>query len=269
MSDLGQKTILEYGNLFEKQYSDGEAYISACNMKILHYLCFMKGIYFEEKGMLLLERRGITKAEFARRMGIQRQNVNVLFKTNNLEIIRRAAEVLEMPFALLVSYVDEFDVFDLPVFKSVDKEESEVGFDIRPEDVPVGDSIEDRRARNRLIRQFYFYWMGKNKDRRVFNNSLGDYIYIKYISVNETAGHASLRYLSTLAVLQLDAILPNAVLKDSRPVNPKTKNQKGFKRMLIMEHNCPGIGLVRLIVGQKACDDSKVQYCITAIDVHP
>lgn len=29
------------------------------------------------------------------------------------------------------------------------------------------------------------------------------------------------------------------------------------------------IGLVRLIVGQKACDDSKVQYCITAIDVHP
>ena len=238
-------------------------------MKILHCLCFIKGIYFEEKGMLLLERRGITKAEFARRMGIQRQNVNVLFKTNNLEIIRRAAEVLEVPFTLLVSYVDEFDVFDLPVFKSVDKEESEVGFDIRPEDVPVGDSIEDRRARNRLIRQFYFYWMGKNKDRRVFNNSLGDYIYIKYISVNETAGHASLRYLSTLAVLQLDAILPNAVLKDSRPVNPKTKNQKGFKRMLIMEHNCPGIGLVRLIVGQKACDDSKVQYCITAIDVHP
>ena len=72
-----------------------------------------------------LERRGITKAEFARRMGIQRQNVNVLFKTNNLEIIRRAAEVLEVPFTLLVSYVDEFDVFDLPVFKSVDKEESE------------------------------------------------------------------------------------------------------------------------------------------------
>ena len=89
------------------------------------------------------------------------------------------------------------------------------------------------------------------------------------IIIIETAGHASLRYLSTLAVLQLDAILPNAVLKDSRPVNPKTKNQKGFKRMLIMEHNCPGIGLVRLIVGQKACDDSKVQYCITAIDVHP
>ena len=85
--------------------------------------------------------------------------------------------------------------------------------------------------------------------------------------MNETAGHASLRYLSTLAVLQLDAILPNAILKDSKPVNPKTKNQKGFKRMLIMEYNCPAIGLVRLTVGQKRSDGSKVQYCITAIDV--
>ena len=38
----------------------------------------MKGIYFEEKGLALLGQRGITKSEFARRMGIQRQNVNVL-----------------------------------------------------------------------------------------------------------------------------------------------------------------------------------------------
>ena len=86
-----------------------------------------------------------------------------------------------------------------------------------------------------------------------------------YISINETAGHASLRYLSTLAVMQLDSILPNAVLKESRPANPKTKNQKGFNRILIMEYFCPGIGLVRMTVGQKKTDGSKVQYCITAI----
>lgn len=131
--------------------------------------------------------------------------------------------------------------------------------------MPSGDTVEDRRTRNRLIRQFYFQWMGKHEERKVFNTSLNDFIYIKYISVNETAGYASLRYLSTLAVLQLDAILPNAILKDSKPVNPKTKNQKGFKRMLIMEYNCPAIGLVRLTVGQKGSDGSKVQYCITAI----
>ena len=39
-------------------------------MKILHYLCCMNGIYFQEKGMALLEQRGMTKAEFARRMGV-------------------------------------------------------------------------------------------------------------------------------------------------------------------------------------------------------
>ena len=204
----------------------------------------------------MLERRGMTKAEFARRMGILRQNVNVLFKTNNLEIISRAAEVLEVPLALLVGYVDESDVGYDPV-----------GFEIRPDDVPTGDTVEDRRIRNRLIRQFYHQWMGRNEDRRVFNKSLDDFIHVKYISVNETAGHASLRYLSTLAVLQLDAILPNAILKQNKPVNKNTKNQKGFKRMLIMEYVCPAIGLVRLTVGQKSSDDSKVQYCITAIEV--
>ena len=62
----------------------------------------MKGIYFEEKGIELINKLGVKKAEFARRMGIQRQNVNALFRTNNLEIIARAAEVLEVPLALLV-----------------------------------------------------------------------------------------------------------------------------------------------------------------------
>ena len=226
----------------------------------------MKGIYFEEKGAELLDKVGMTKAEFARRMGIQRQNVNVLFRTNNLEIIARAAEVLDVPLALLVGYVEEPDINKMPFPECHDEVFGEVG-EIRPEDVPVGDSIEDRRARNRLIRQFYYQWMGQNEDRKIFNKSLDDYIHVKYISINETAGHASLRYLSTLAVLQLDAILPNAILKASRPVNPKTKNQKGFSRMLIMEYCCPAIGLVRLTVGQKGSDGTKVQYCITAIEV--
>ena len=44
------------------------------------------------------------------------------------------------------------------------------------EEVPMGDSVEDRRARGRLIRQFYYQWMGRNDDRKVFNTSLNDYI---------------------------------------------------------------------------------------------
>lgn len=226
----------------------------------------MKGVYFEEKGLSLLEQRGLTKSEFARRMGIQRQNVNVLFKTNNLEIIARVAEVLDVSLGLLVAYVEEPDIYGFPIPEYQSEKIEDLGA-IRPEDIPVGDSPEDRRTRNRLIRQFYHQWMTKNNDRKVFNKSLNDYIHVKYISVNETAGHASLKYLSTLAVLQLDAILPNAILKYNKPIKQKTKNQKGFSRMLIMEYLCPALGLVRLTVGQKGSDGSKVQYCITAIEV--
>ena len=138
----------------------------------------MKVIYFEEKGLALLAQRGITKSEFARRMGIQRQNVNVLFKTNNLEIIARAAEVLDVPLALLVGYVDEPDVCDLPIIESCISEQSGCSVEIWPEDVPVGDSVEDMRKRQELIKQFYFYWKKQNPKLCRFNIDIGENIYI-------------------------------------------------------------------------------------------
>lgn len=67
----------------------------------------MSKIFFEEKGAALLEKLGMSKAEFARRMGIQRQNVNTLFSTKNLETIYKAAMVLGVPFELLIGYTSE------------------------------------------------------------------------------------------------------------------------------------------------------------------
>lgn len=87
--------------------------------------------------MELLARLGVTKAEFARRMGIQRQNVNALFKTNNLEIIARAAYVLDVPLALLVSYMNEHDAYGLPV-PICPEEPSGNEREISPENIPVG-----------------------------------------------------------------------------------------------------------------------------------
>ena len=86
--------------------------------------------------------------------------------TNNLEIIARTADVLNVPFAMLVGYAvePEIDVCD-------------ECYEILPEEVPMGDSVEDRRVRNRLIRQFYYQWMRKNEEKKVFNMSLNDYIY--------------------------------------------------------------------------------------------
>ena len=225
-------------------------------MKILHYLCFMKGIYLEEKGVELLKQRGMSKAEFARRMGIQRQNVNVLFKTNNLEIISRAAEVLEVPLALLVGYVDEPEL------------ENKWGLDeveILPEDVPTGNTTEDRRNRQEIIKQFYFYWKRRNPDLCKYNIDLGEMIYVNHTSLVETAGRASLTYLSTLAVLQLDAILQNAKLRFVDKPKPAIKQQVKFEKMLGMDYSCPGIGDIRLMVGVRKSDKTKIQYCVTAM----
>ena len=225
-------------------------------MKILHYLCFMKGIYLEEKGVELLQQRGMSKAEFARRMGIQRQNVNVLFKTNNLEIIARVAEVLEVPLALLVGYVDESEL------------ENKWGLDeveILPEDVPTGNTTDDRRNRQEIIKQFYFYWKRRNPDLCKYNIDLGEMIYVNHTSLVETAGRASLTYLSTLAVLQLDAILQNAKLRFVDKPKPAIKQQVKFEKMLGMDYSCPGIGDIRLMVGVRKSDKTKIQYCVTAM----
>ena len=64
-------------------------------------------LYFEEKGEQLLREKGLSKAEFARRMGIRRQNVNQLFTTKNLFVLRKAADVLGVPFELLIGYAHE------------------------------------------------------------------------------------------------------------------------------------------------------------------
>ena len=222
----------------------------------------MKGIYFEEKGIELLERRGITKSEFARRMGIQRQNVNALFRTNNLEIIARAAEVLEVPLGMLVGCVIEQELNILP---TIGCESLEDGVSILPEDIPVGDSVEDRRTRQEIIKQFYFNWKRCNPELCKYNNDLNEKIYINHTSLVETAGRASLTYLSTLAVLQLDAILQNARLRFVDKPKCGNKQQSKFEKMIGMEYSCPGIGDVQMMVGVRKRDKTKIQYCITAI----
>ena len=225
----------------------------------------MKGIYFEEKGIELLEKLGLSKSEFARRMGIQRQNVNALFKTNNLEIIARAADVLNVPFAMLVGYVEEPDIYELLIERLAEIDVCDEYYEIIPEDVPMGDSVEDRRERQEIIKQFYYQWKKRNPDLCKFNNDLKENIYINHTSLVETAGRASLTYLSTLSVLQLDAILQNAKVSFIDKTKLGNKQQSKFEKMLGMEYYCPGIGDVQLIVGVRKRDKTKIQYCITAL----
>ncbi|MBP5566727.1 MAG: helix-turn-helix domain-containing protein [Bacteroidales bacterium] len=70
----------------------------------------MSKLVFEEKGEEILRKKGIRKAEFARRMGIRKQNVKALFKTKNLDTIFRAAKVMDVPFEMLIGYTEEPDL---------------------------------------------------------------------------------------------------------------------------------------------------------------
>ena len=223
----------------------------------------MNQIYFEAKGEALLARIGMSKSEFARRMGIRKQNVKALFKTKNLDTIYKASEVLGVPFFLLVGYIEEPNLSEIPI--TPDEEENK-GIFICEDEIPSGDTVEDRRCRQKIIMSFYHHWKQHNPECKKYNLSLKDYINIKFISIKETAGHASLTYLSTLAVLQLDAILTNSVFIEKLPANHNKNNQRSFESMIKMSYHCPGIGLVKMLVGVKHSDKSKVQYCITAID---
>lgn len=221
----------------------------------------MNQIYFEAKGEVLLERIGMTKSEFARQMGIRKQNVKALFKSKNLETIHKAAGVMGVPFELLIGYVEEPYLREIP-FIPFDEDEGQ----IMEDDIPRGDTPEEKRRRQSLIYEFYQEWKRRNPDQKKYNMALKEDINIRAVSLDETAAQASLTYLSTLAVLQLDAILTNAWLVKKVPSKPDSKNQRSFESILIMEYVCPGVGRVKMTVGVKRSDKSKVQYCITAID---
>jgi len=131
--------------------------------------------------------------------------------------------------------------------------------------IPKGNSIEDIKQREAVIRDFYHKWKEENPSQRRYNLSLREYINIRMVSIIETSEHAAKSYLSTLAVLQLDAILVGAKKVSVRRIKDGNKNQKPFERMMIMEYELIGIGRVKMTVGIRRRTREKVQYCITAI----
>lgn len=137
---------------------------------------------------------------------------------------------------------------------------------ISKDDIPRGITSEEIERRQNIIQQFYREWKAANPTQRVYNNGLKDYINIRKVSISETARHAAKTYLSTLAVMQLDGIL--ACAKKIKIGKPKARSsQSKFQAMIEMEHNCPGVGKVKLMVGVKLRTHLKIQYCITAIDI--
>jgi len=133
--------------------------------------------------------------------------------------------------------------------------------------IALGDTKEDKKQRKRFIANFYKMWETENPEKKIFNQSLKDFVCIKHISVKETTGQASRRHISTLAVIFLSEILEYAVQKGKpHNANPEKVNQKGFEKIILLEYDKIDFGKIKLTVGVKRGTKEKVQYCITAIE---
>ena len=133
--------------------------------------------------------------------------------------------------------------------------------------IALGDTKEDKKQRKCFIMDFYKMWETENPQKQIFNKALKDFVNVKHISVKETTGQASRRYISTLAVTFLTEILENAVPKGNpQNANPQKDNQKGFEKIIVMEYNKKIFGKIKLTVGVKRGTKEKVQYCITTIE---
>ena len=126
--------------------------------------------------------------------------------------------------------------------------------------IPKGTAKEDIKAREKIINDIYRKWTAENPEKRLLNEDLNDFIYVKFDSINETVNKAARSYKSTMAMFHLTDILQNAkVVKRDKP-DRNTKNQAKYTQMIILRWE-----KIKLIVGVKATG-LKIQYCITSLE---
>ena len=133
-------------------------------------------------------------------------------------------------------------------------------------DLPKDDSTEAKKIRKAFISTFYSQWIAANPTKQIFNKSLNDFINVRFLSMQETAGHASHTYKSTLAVTYLTEVLENAKYVTSVKPKPENKNQQRFSEMIIMEYSKTDFETIKLTVGVLKGSKQRIQYCITAIE---
>ena len=125
-------------------------------------------------------------------------------------------------------------------------------------DIPKGRTKDEIKAREKLIKDFYSQWISEHPEKKIWNNNLGAFIHVKFLSINETYEKAARNYESTLAVFRLTEILENVVMIGEKATNRMTRNQKQFEKLIILKH-----GEVKLTVGLQRSTQEIVQYCIT------
>ena len=131
-------------------------------------------------------------------------------------------------------------------------------------EIPRGNSREDIKTRKQIINDFYVAWIEEHPDKRVWNKSLRAYIYVKFQSINETKGQASISYESTKAVFELTEILEKATVVKRKPAKNNDKNQRPYDQMVFLYYKG-----IRLLAGHQKSKDEYVQFVAVRYQKQP
>lgn len=131
-------------------------------------------------------------------------------------------------------------------------------YEIDSDGIPIGNSKEEMKLRERIIKDFYARWIEQNPSKEVWNDNLSAFIHVKFASINETFAKAARSYESTCAVFHLTEILQSAV-KQSESCPKQNKNQRVYEKMILMR----AMENVKLMVGLQKSNQEYVQYSIT------
>ena len=130
--------------------------------------------------------------------------------------------------------------------------------------IPMGNSIPEIEQREVIIKDFFEKWSTSNNERRIFNEILQEYIYVRAVSIIEAKEHSAKSYKSTRAIMIIDEVLKNASPIRRVPKKTDNKNQKDFAYMLVMIYKHQDIGTIKLTVGVRQ-STMKIQYGLTAL----
>ena len=128
--------------------------------------------------------------------------------------------------------------------------------------IPTGTTKEEVYERRAIIIEELQHLIGTAVRCKALKNQL---VHFDFYSIDETATHASKKYESTLAALNVTTAISNAVY--IRRDRPHSKNQikMRFNEIVELAAELKDIGMVKIIIGQRR-NKKYVHYCITKKD---
>lgn len=176
-------------------------------------------------------------------------------------------ELIEISFTLKYD-VEDIENVNPPYVHDdggVDTDDEKTAIQYDADGIPMGQSMEEIRMRENYIRAFFEKWKNEHPEQKVFNRCLNEDILVRAISVIEAREHSAKSYLSTLAVVNLDTVLSEAIQAGETKAKQTDKNQRNFDKVLVMEYHSELLGRVKLTVGVRHRTKEKIQYGLTSL----